>query len=71
MGFHWPDNFRTVPLLEKIEGRKCYFKGGETQDVDAIILCNSAPRPPRCLPPFLSPQAYRLRCSRLKCSHFK
>jgi trimethylamine monooxygenase len=39
MGFHWPDNFKTVPLLQKVAGRTCTFKDGSTADVDAIILC--------------------------------
>jgi len=39
MGFHWPDNFRTVPLLENVSGRTCTFKGGDKVDVDAIIMC--------------------------------
>ena len=61
MGFHWPDNFRTVPLLEKIEGRKCHFKGGETQEVDAIILCNGC----RTRAPSLT-QMPRCRCHAAK-----
>lgn len=39
MGFHWPDNFTTVPLLEKCVGKTCHFKDGSTKDIDAIILC--------------------------------
>jgi len=39
MGFHWPENFRTVPLLQRVEGRTCTFVDGSTADVDAIILC--------------------------------
>ena len=39
MGFHWPDNWRTVPLLTKVEGNTATFKDGATEDVDAIILC--------------------------------
>jgi len=39
MGFHWPEQFRTVPLLERIEGRKCFFKDGSVAEVDAIIMC--------------------------------
>lgn len=39
MGFHWPDNFSTVPLLESIAGRTCHFKDGSTKEIDAIILC--------------------------------
>ena len=31
MGFHWPDNFKTVPLLTKIESnsKTCHFKVGK------------------------------------------
>ena len=39
MGFHWPDNFRTVPLLQKVVGKTCHFKDGQTAEVDDIILC--------------------------------
>ena len=39
MGFHWPENFDTVPLLQKVEGKTCTFKDGTTKDIDAIILC--------------------------------
>ena len=39
MGFNWPDNWREVPLLQKVEGKTCTFKDGSTADVDAIILC--------------------------------
>lgn len=39
MGFHWPDNFHTVPLLTKVKGKTAHFKDGSTRDVDAIILC--------------------------------
>ncbi len=39
MGFKWPDNWKEVPLLQKVEGRTATFKDGSTADVDAIILC--------------------------------
>jgi trimethylamine monooxygenase len=39
MGFHWPDNWKEVPLLTKVEGNTAHFKDGTTTDVDAIILC--------------------------------
>ena len=39
MGFDWPDNWREVPLLQKVEKNTCTFKDGSTADVDAIILC--------------------------------
>ena len=39
MGFHWPDNFKEVPILTKVEGKTAHFKDGSTKDVDAIILC--------------------------------
>merc|ERR1712187_467198 len=41
MGFHWPENFKTVPLSEYVDERSktCHFKDGSTADVDAIILC--------------------------------
>ena len=39
MGFDWPDNWKEVPLLQKVEGNTCTFKDGSTTDVDAIILC--------------------------------
>jgi trimethylamine monooxygenase len=39
MGFHWPKEFETKPLLQKVEGKTCTFKDGTTKDIDAIILC--------------------------------
>ena len=39
MGFHWPDNWDTKPLLTKVEGKTCHFKDGSSKDIDAIILC--------------------------------
>ena len=41
MGFHWPDNFRTVPLLDHIDpgSKTCHFKDGQSAEIDAIILC--------------------------------
>ena len=39
-GFHWPENFSQVPLINKIEeGNKIHFIDGSTRVVDAIILC--------------------------------
>lgn len=39
MHFHWPDNWETKPLLQRIEGKTCYFKDGSSKDIDVIILC--------------------------------
>lgn len=39
MGFHWPENWKEVPLLKKVENKTCTFADGSTKEVDAIILC--------------------------------
>ena len=39
MGYKWPDNWKEVPLLEKVEKNTATFKDGSTAEVDAIILC--------------------------------
>jgi trimethylamine monooxygenase len=39
IGFDWPDNWKEVPLLQKIENKTCTFKDGTQKRVDAIILC--------------------------------
>lgn len=40
MNYKWPSNIREVPLLERIENRKAYFKDGScADDLDSIILC--------------------------------
>ena len=39
MGFHWPDNWREVPLLTSVDGNTATFKDGTSTEVDAIILC--------------------------------
>jgi trimethylamine monooxygenase len=39
MGFHWPDNWETKPLLTKLDGKTAHFKDGTSKHIDAIILC--------------------------------
>ena len=39
IGFHWPDNWQEVPLLEKVVNKTAHFKDGTTKDIDAVILC--------------------------------
>ena len=39
MGFDWPDNWKEVPLLERVGKRTAHFRDGTSADVDAIILC--------------------------------
>lgn len=39
MGYDWPDNWKEVPALQRLEGKTAHFKDGTSQDVDAIILC--------------------------------
>ncbi|WP_370045651.1 flavin-containing monooxygenase [Salipiger sp.] len=39
MGYDWPDNWKEVPALERVEGKTAYFKDGTEKTVDAIILC--------------------------------
>ena len=39
MGYKWPDNWKEVPLLQKVEKNTATFKDGTTKDVDAILLC--------------------------------
>lgn len=47
MTFHWPKNFKTVPLLTKVEGNTAHFRADperghpepQTAEIDAIILC--------------------------------
>ena len=39
MGFDWPDNWKEVPALQKVEGKTAFFKDGTRKEVDAIILC--------------------------------
>ncbi len=39
MGYDWPDNWKEVPLLTKVEGNTAHFKDGTSTDVDAVILC--------------------------------
>ncbi len=39
MGYKWPDNWKEVPLLQKVEKNMATFKDGSTAEVDAIILC--------------------------------
>ncbi|WP_170604264.1 NAD(P)-binding domain-containing protein [Ruegeria arenilitoris] len=39
MGYNWPDNWKEVPKLEKVEGKTAHFIDGTSREVDAIILC--------------------------------
>lgn len=39
MGYKWPDNWKEVPLLTKVEGNTAHFKDGTTTEIDAVILC--------------------------------
>ncbi len=39
MGFEWPETWREVALLEKVEGNTATFRDGSTARIDAIILC--------------------------------
>ncbi len=39
MGYKWPDNWKEVPLLQKVEKNTATFLDGSTAEVDAIILC--------------------------------
>jgi trimethylamine monooxygenase len=39
MGFDWPENWKEVPLLTKVEGNTATFKDGSVAHIDAIILC--------------------------------
>ena len=39
MGYDWPDNWKEVPALLKVEGKTAHFKDGTSKEVDAIILC--------------------------------
>ena len=39
MGWHFPENFSTVPLLTHVHGDRAFFKDGTSKRVDAIILC--------------------------------
>ena len=40
MGFKWPSGMKEVHYLNKLEGKKAFFKDGHTQEVDVIILCS-------------------------------
>ncbi|CAB9522002.1 Flavin-containing monooxygenase FMO GS-OX-like [Seminavis robusta] len=39
MGFKWPKNWETKPLVTKVQGTTVHFKDASSKDVDAIILC--------------------------------
>jgi trimethylamine monooxygenase len=39
MGYDWPENWKEVPALVKVDGNTAHFKDGTTKDVHAIILC--------------------------------
>ncbi len=39
MGYKWPDNWKEVPLLKRVEKNTATFIDGSTADIQAIILC--------------------------------
>lgn len=39
MGYNWPDNWKEVPKLERVDETTAYFADGTSKKVDAIILC--------------------------------
>ena len=39
MGYDWPDTWKEVPLLERVDKQTAYFKDGSSKRVDAILLC--------------------------------
>ena len=39
IGFHWPDNFKEVPIITRVDGDMVHFKDGSSTRADAIILC--------------------------------
>ncbi len=39
IGYKWPDNWKEVPLLQKMVGNMAHFKDGSSEEVDAVILC--------------------------------
>jgi trimethylamine monooxygenase len=39
MGYDWPEAFREVPLLLRVEDRTAHFVDGSQREVDAIVLC--------------------------------
>jgi len=39
MGYKWPDNWKEVPKLVRIDETTAYFADGTSKKVDAVILC--------------------------------
>ena len=39
MGFNWPAGCEEVPLLERLEGKRAFFRDGREREVDAVVLC--------------------------------
>jgi trimethylamine monooxygenase len=39
MGYDWPDNWKEIPALDRVEGKTAHFIDGTSKEVDAIILC--------------------------------
>jgi len=39
IGYSWPDNWKEVPLLTRVEANTVHFKDGSSEDIDAIVCC--------------------------------
>ncbi|MEL6741444.1 MAG: NAD(P)/FAD-dependent oxidoreductase [Planctomycetota bacterium] len=60
MNFDFPHPVEQLPLLEHIDGARCWFRDGTRRDVDAIVLCTGY----RHHFPFMAPEL-RLECANL------
>ena len=39
MGFRWPQGIEELPLVERFEGKTVHFSGGDTREIDAVVMC--------------------------------
>ncbi|ELT91397.1 hypothetical protein CAPTEDRAFT_228119 [Capitella teleta] len=39
MNYDWPSSISVRPILQKVEGKKCFFEDGSWSEVDAIVFC--------------------------------
>jgi trimethylamine monooxygenase len=63
MPYRWPSNFRTVPLLTRLDGKTAHFCDGSSQRVDAVVLCTGY----KHHFPFMDPEIRLQTANRLWC----
>jgi trimethylamine monooxygenase len=39
MGYEWPENFKTKPLIESLDDFSINFVDGTSEEIDVLVMC--------------------------------